>query len=82
MFEDVLLDVSREEEVILDPFMGSGSTLLASERTRRTACGIELDPTYVDVCVRRWEELTGEQAVHMTTDLTFAETAAERQATL
>jgi DNA modification methylase len=49
-------------DVIYDPFLGSGSTVMAAERTARTGCGIELSPAYVDVCVERWQNFTGKQA--------------------
>ena len=63
---------------MLDPFLGSGTTLLAAERAGRIAAGIELDPAYVDVCIRRWQELTGQVAVHADTQLAFDEVAASR----
>lgn len=49
-------------DAVLDPFMGSGTTLLAAERLQRCAYGIEIDPIYCDVIIRRWEEFTGETA--------------------
>ncbi|MCS1351160.1 site-specific DNA-methyltransferase [Mechercharimyces sp. CAU 1602] len=52
-----------QEGVVLDPFLGSGSTLIAAEETGRFCYGLELDPVYCDVIVRRWEEKTGEKAV-------------------
>jgi len=48
--------------VIYEPFAGSGSTIIACEMAGRSCCAIELDPLYVDVTVRRWEEFTGEKA--------------------
>ena len=53
----------RRGDVMLDPFAGSGTTLIAAERTGRIARLIELDPRYVDVIVKRWEEFTGGKAV-------------------
>ncbi len=53
---------SREGWIVYDPFLGSGTTLLASERLRRICYGVELDPHYCDVAIRRWEEYTGESA--------------------
>jgi hypothetical protein len=58
--------------------MGSGTTILAAERTKRRAYGIEISPGYVDVAIRRWETLTGEQAVLASTGQTFEEVAGER----
>lgn len=75
---DALLDTSRPGGVVLDPFCGSGTTLLAAHRTRRLGRGIELDPAYVDVAVRRMEAATRVPARHAETGLTFAETTAAR----
>lgn len=80
LIADMLLDTSRIGGVILDPFCGSGTTLLAAHRTRRLGRGIELDPRFVDVAVRRMEASTGEPARLAGTDLTFAEVAAARLA--
>lgn len=61
---DAIRDVSRRGEIVLDPFCGSGTTIMAAERTGRRARCIELEPKYVDVAIRRWEMLTGKLAVH------------------
>jgi DNA modification methylase len=53
---------SRSDDIVLDPFGGSGSTLIAAEQTGRTCYTMELDPVYCDVIIRRWEELTGKKA--------------------
>lgn len=63
MVADALLDSSARGEIVLDSFIGSGTTLLAAERVGRICYGIEIDPTYVDVAIRRWQRYTGEQAV-------------------
>lgn len=73
MVADAIRDVSNRGEIVLDPFMGSGTTLLAAERTGRTAYGLEIDPLYVDLAVRRWEKLTGRSAVLQPSGQTFAE---------
>ncbi|MEH6835444.1 site-specific DNA-methyltransferase [Falsihalocynthiibacter arcticus] len=73
---DALMDVSHRGDVVLDAFGGSGATLLAAEKTGRRARLIELDPLYVDVAIRRWQEMTGEKAAHAQTDETFDERAA------
>lgn len=75
---DAIRDVSLPGEIVLDAFMGSGTTILAAERTKRRAYGIEIAPGYVDVAIRRWETLTGEQAVLANTGQTFEEVAEER----
>lgn len=75
---DLIRDCSRRNGIILDPFCGSGTTLLAAERTGRVARAIELDPLYVDVAVRRWEHLTNIPARHAESHLTFAEVTAQR----
>jgi len=76
---DAIRDVTRPGEIVLDGFMGSGTTILAAERTKRVACGIEIEPAYVDVAIRRWEKRTGRQAVLAETGETFAEVAASRK---
>lgn len=75
---DAIRDVSLPGEIVLDAFMGSGTTILASERTKRRAYGLEIAPGYVDVAIRRWEKMTGQQAVLASTGQSFAEVAAER----
>lgn len=78
---DAIRDVSLPGEIVLDAFMGSGTTILAAERTKRRAYGVEIDPGYIDVAIRRWEKLTGQQAVLASTGQSFAEVAAERAVT-
>jgi len=75
---DLIRDCSRRNGVILDPFGGSGTTILAAERTGRVARVIEIDPLYVDVSIRRWERLTGIPARHAKTGLTFEEVQVTR----
>ena len=77
MVRDALLDVTGQGDLVLDPFLGSGTTLLAAERCRRRCIGIELDPGYVDVAIRRWQSMTGETAVHAETGRRFAAMEAE-----
>ncbi|RYH07050.1 DNA methyltransferase [Tropicimonas sp. IMCC6043] len=73
---DAIMDVSHRGDVVLDAFGGSGATLLAAEKTGRRARLIELDPAYVDVAIRRWQEMTGRTAAHAETGETFNERAA------
>jgi DNA modification methylase len=76
---DLIRDCSRRNGIILDPFGGSGTTILAAQRTGRVARVIELDPLYVDLTIRRWERATGDRVRHVKTGLSFAEVEAERQ---
>ena len=73
MIADALLDVSRQRDVVIDPFLGSGSTLIAAEETGRICVGIDVDPAYVEVAIRRWQKHTGRDAIHVLTGLTFNE---------
>lgn len=77
---DAIRDVTMPGEIVLDAFMGSGTTILAAERTKRRARGIEIAPQYVDVGIRRWEIMTGEQAVLAETGETFTDVARRRAA--
>ena len=75
---DAILDASRRKGIILDTFAGSGTTVLAAERVGRRGYGMEVDPRYVDVALRRWSEATGEMPIHAASGRTFANLAAER----
>ncbi len=66
LIADAILDCSARGDLVLDPFLGSGSTLLAAERVGRLCRGIELDPLYVDAAIRRWQRFTGESAINAT----------------
>jgi len=59
---DALLDCSARGDIVLDPFLGSGTTLIAAERTGRVCYGLELDTLYVDTIIRRWQRYTGLRA--------------------
>jgi DNA modification methylase len=63
MLEDALLDLTNRSDLVIDPFLGSGSTLIAADKTGRVHRGVELDSLYVDVIVRRYEATTGNPAV-------------------
>ncbi len=65
MIVDACLDCSNNRDIVLDLFGGSGSTLIACEKTGRKSRLMELDPKYVDVIVKRWQDFTGKQAVHV-----------------
>lgn len=73
---DAILDSTVPGNTVFDPFLGSGTTLLAAERTKRRCVGIELAPAYVDVAIRRWEEMTGREAVLRETGQSFAARAS------
>jgi DNA modification methylase len=75
LIADAILDCSRRNGLVLDPFVGSGTTIIAAERTGRRARAIELDPKYVDVAVRRWQSKTGRAAIHAETGESFDEIA-------
>jgi len=70
---DAILDCTARGEIVLDAFLGSGTTVIAAERTGRVCYGIELDPGYVDTVVRRWQAFTGKSAVHAKSARTFNE---------
>ena len=79
MLEDALLDMTEPSDIVIDPFLGSGSTLIACEKTGRHCRGLELDPLYVEVILRRYEALTTRPAVLESTGETFAELAVRRE---
>ena len=70
---DAIKDCSRRGNIVLDAFGGSGTTLIAAERTGRRGYVIEMDPRYVDVSIERFQQLGGEEAVHDETGLSFAD---------
>jgi DNA modification methylase len=76
---DAIRDVTRVGDIVLDAFMGSGTTLLAAERTGRVGYGTEIEPRYIDVAVRRWEEMTGGSATLGGDGRSWAQIAAERR---
>lgn len=70
---DAILDCSNRNGIILDPFVGSGTTLVAAERSGRRGFGLELEPRYVDVALRRFQEFSGVEPLHVESGLTFKE---------
>jgi DNA modification methylase len=78
MLADILLDVTVRGDIVLDPFVGSGSTIIAAEKVGRVARAIEIDPLFVDAAVRRWQRWTGEEALLEGDGRTFAQIQAER----
>jgi DNA modification methylase len=76
---DALLDCSRRGKIVLNSFLGSGTTLLAAERTGRICRGIELDPLYVDTAIRRWQNLTGRNAIRSSDGKLFHQIELEKE---
>ncbi|MBV9200511.1 MAG: DNA methylase N-4, partial [Alphaproteobacteria bacterium] len=80
MVADAILDCSARGDIVLDGFLGSGTTVIAAERAGRRCYGLELDPLYVDTIVRRWQTLTGDSAIHLGSGRHFDELAHEVEA--
>jgi DNA modification methylase len=78
---DAIKDCSRRNGLVLDPFAGSGTVLIAAERTGRRARALEVDPGYVDVAVRRWQRYAGKTAVLVAGRKPFEEVEEERACT-
>ncbi len=78
LIADAILDCSRRGGIVLDAFAGSGTTVIAAERTGRRAYALEIDPVYVETAIRRWEGYTGDHAVHAETGLTLEEIKMHR----
>jgi DNA modification methylase len=76
---DAIKDCSNRNGIVLDPFAGSGTVLIAAERTGRKARALEIDPHYVDVAVSRWQTFTGRAAIHAETGQTFEDVAEARK---
>jgi DNA modification methylase len=79
LIADAIMDCSARGDIVLDSFLGSGTTLIAAERVGRRCYGLELDPLYVDTVVRRWQALTGESARHAASGRPFNEIQAEAE---
>ena len=73
LIADAILDCTARGDLVLDPFLGSGTTLIAAERVGRVCYAMELDPIYVDLAVRRWQKYTGQAAIDTSTGKTFDE---------
>jgi DNA modification methylase len=79
MVADAILDCSARGDIVLDAFLGSGTTVIAAERTGRRCFGLELDPGYTDTIVLRWQALTGETACHAASGGSFDDLAREAE---
>ena len=77
---DAIRDCSRRGDLVLDPFAGSGTILIAAERTGRKARALEIDPHYVDVAVCRWQSYTGKTAILSATGDSFEDVSTKRLA--
>lgn len=80
MVADAILDVSRRGDIVLDPFAGSGTTVIAAEKTGRQARVMEIDPVYADTIIRRWQAYAGKNALHTGTGLSFEQLEEKRGA--
>jgi len=79
MIRDAILDVSKRGDIVLDPFPGAGATLIAAEQCGRFARGLEIDPRYADVTLRRWRAETGQEPVRAADNRTFASLEASAE---
>ena len=79
MIADIILDCTSIGDWVYDPFLGSGTTCQAAEQTRRRCLGIEYEPRYLDVALKRLKDRCGLDAIHVVSGLPFAEIANERQ---
>jgi len=73
-----ILNHTKRGEAVYDPFLGSGTTMMAAELTERVCIGIDIDPRYVDVAVIRWQEFTGQQATLEANGRSFKQVKTER----
>lgn len=80
MVADAIMDCSARGDIVLDPFLGSGTTLVAAERVGRICRGVEIDPLYVDTVVRRWQAYCGDKAFHAVTGTFFDDLAGQAEA--
>ena len=74
-----IINSSENNWIVSDPFLGSGTTLIAAEQLNRKCYGLEISPAYCDVIVQRWQTFTGKEAVNEATGLTFAATKAKME---
>jgi len=79
MVKDAILDVTNRGDIVLDAFLGSGTTLIAAEKCGRICYGIELEPLYIDTTIRRWESLTNSVAINLSSGKTYRELLEEKK---
>jgi DNA modification methylase len=82
LIADAIKDASKRSNLVLDPFSGSGSTIIAAEKTGRRGYGIEIDPRYIDTAILRWQRYTGKSARLDGSGVSFEEIAVQRSASL
>lgn len=80
LVRDAILDVSKHCEIVLDPFLGGGATLIAAEQSGREAYGMDIDPAYIDVALRRWRMETGQEPIRSSDKRTLASLEEEQNA--
>src|SRR5262249_20794470 len=78
---DAIMDCSARGDIVLDPFLGSGSTLIAADLVARVCCARELEPLYVDTAIRRWQRFTGDGATRVADGRRFDDLTDESEAT-
>lgn len=79
MVADAICDVTKTGDLVLDAFLGSGTTLIAAERTKRVFRGLDLDPLYLDVALARWIAMTGLEPIHLDSGRAYSSVRVERQ---
>ncbi len=79
MIEDAILDCSNRGDYIYDPFLGSGTAMVASENQGRICCGVEIDPEYIDVTINRMQRIFNLPVIHAETGKTYDEIKIERK---
>jgi hypothetical protein len=82
LIADAILDCSKRRDIVLDCFGGSGSTLIACEKTGRAARLIEIDPLYCDVAIRRWQNFGGGTAIHQASGRSFLQIERDQNASM
>ena len=78
LVRDAILDASKRGDIVLDAFLGSGTTLIAAEKAGRVCYGIEYEPLYIDTIIRRYYELTGNWAIHQSSQKSYEQLLQEK----
>jgi DNA modification methylase len=80
LVSEAIKDCTARRDIVLDTFVGSGTTILAAERVGRRAFALEFEPRFVDVAIRRWQTFTRKRAIHLASERCFDALALERTA--